>query len=135
MKITLFLFSFIGCSIVLILVLLFLSKKSYADSLSLITNLTNPYMSANGTQLYMNGKPFQFTGVNAFNLATDPGVNAGCGAPEEDLDGFFSRLRPNSVVRIWAFQGSMAINVTTKQIDWTGLDRVVNAAQKDGIKL
>lgn len=44
-------------------------------------------------------------------------------------------LRPNAMVRLWAFQGSMTTNVITKQIDWTGLDRVVNAAQKNGKKL
>src|SRR5476651_883296 len=39
------------------------------------------------------------------------------------------------MVRAWAFQGSITTNTTTKQTDWTGLDRVVAAAQKDGIKL
>jgi mannan endo-1,4-beta-mannosidase len=94
-----------------------------------------PYISAYGTNLYLNGLAYQFTGVNAFNLGTDPGINAGCGSNVPDLDAFFSLLRPNSVVRMWAFQGTIATNVTTKQIDWTGLDRVVAAAEKDNIKL
>lgn len=93
------------------------------------------FVSANGTKLYLNGQEYQFTGVNAFNLATYPGFNAGCGGYVQDLDAFFSALRPNAAVRLWAFQGAAATNVTSKQLDWAGLDRVVNAAQKNGKKL
>lgn len=99
------------------------------------TLVNTQYVSANGTNLYVNGGLYQFTGVNAFNLGTNPGTNAGCGGPITDLDNFFSKLRPNSTVRMWAFQGSITTNTTTQQTDWTGLDRVVTAAQKDGIKL
>lgn len=95
---------------------------------------SSSFVSTNGTNLYLNGSPYQFTGVNAFNLGSYTG-NVGCGNQESNLDTFFSRLRPNSMVRIWAFQGSITANATTKKIDWTGLDRVVNAAQKDGDKL
>lgn len=85
--------------------------------------------------LFLNGKEYKFTGMNVFNLATLPGVNAGCGGYVQDLDLLFSRLRPNSVVRMWAFQGTMATNLKTKQIDWTALDRVVAAAERNNIKL
>ena len=98
------------------------------------TVINTPFVSTNGTKLYANGELYQFTGVNVFNLASYTG-NAGCGGQVNDLDAFFYKLRPNSTVRMWAFQGSMATNTTTKLTDWTGLDRVVAAAQKDGIKL
>src|SRR5258708_5922319 len=78
--------------------------------------VNSPYVSAIGTQLYLNGKPFKFTGFNNYSLATLWGTNAGCGGQNNDPDGFFSSLRPDSVVRMWAFQGSMATNVQTKQI-------------------
>src|ERR1700722_12793304 len=80
--------------------------------LFLITNLMNrthiripffpntggsPYVTANGTGLMLNGQPYQFTGVNAYNLGTYPGSNAGCGSEEANLDAFFSKLRPNSL--------------------------------------
>ncbi|HSX10035.1 MAG TPA: cellulase family glycosylhydrolase [Candidatus Saccharimonadales bacterium] len=107
-----------------------LTYTSYAETIPI-----SPYVSAHGTNLYLNGTQYQFTGVNAFNLGTDPGINAGCGGSIADLDAFFSHLRPNSMIRMWAFQGTIATNVKTKQIDWTGLDRVVAAAQKDNIKL
>lgn len=99
------------------------------------TSAAGSFVTANGTELSLNGEKYQFTGVNAFHLATLPGANAGCGSYVENLDAFFSNLRPNSTVRLWAFQGTMATNVETKQINWSGLDRVVNAAQKNNIKL
>src|SRR5579863_8640944 len=71
----------------------------------------SPYVTVQGTQLYLNGQPYQFTGVNAFNLGTYAGANAGCGGQVNDLDAFFSQLRPNSMVRVWAFQGGITTNV------------------------
>ena len=104
----------------------FLVKQADADS---------SFVTAAGTKLYLHGQEYQFTGVNAFNLATFPGYNAGCGGYVENLDNFFSVLRLNSAVRLWAFQGAAAINPGTKKLDWAGLDRVVNAASKNGVKL
>jgi len=80
--------------------------------------------------LTLGGRPYRFTGVDAYELATDWGVNAGCGGVETDaqLDDLFSSLAPNSLVRIWAFQGSMATNVDTHTLDWAPLDRVFAAA-------
>lgn len=94
-----------------------------------------PFVSAVGTKLYLEGEEYRFTGVNAYHLATLNGANAGCGGQENDLTGFMSKLRPFSVIRLWAFQGGQATNVTTRQIDWSGIDRVVNAAQQNNIKL
>jgi hypothetical protein len=47
---------------------------------------------------------------------------------DAQLDELFSSLAPNSLVRIWAFQGSMATNVHTGALDWGPLDRVFTAA-------
>jgi hypothetical protein len=68
--------------------------------------------------------------VNAYEAATEWGTNAGCGADLSDaaLNQLFASLPPNSLVRFWAFQGSMAINVNTGQLDWAPLDRVFAAA-------
>jgi mannan endo-1,4-beta-mannosidase len=87
--------------------------------------------------LTLNGQPYEFTGLNAYELATDWGVNAGCGAELTDaqLDQFFVSLRPNSLVRFWAFQGTMATNATTGLIDWGPLDRVFAAAAAYGQRL
>lgn len=94
-------------------------------------------ISASGTALVLGGHAIQFTGVDAYELASTWGENGGCG-PQVDtptLDSFFASLRPNSLVRIWARQGSMAINVNTHQLDWAPLDRVFAAAAQYNQKL
>ena len=49
-------------------------------------------------------------------------------ASTAEIDAFFSSLRPDSLVRFWAFQGTMATNLNTGQLDWAPLDRVFYAA-------
>ena len=94
-------------------------------------------IQAVGTHLVLSGSTYRFLGVNAYEAATQWGTNAGCGAMLTDaqLDQLFSSLAPNSLVRIWAFQGSMAINVHTGQLDWGPLDRVFAAAAAHGQRL
>jgi hypothetical protein len=123
----------IFCLIVVLLTVSYLSLPSLHSGSVQAAN--QGFVSSVGTKLYLNGQEYQFTGVNAFNLATYPGFNAGCGGYVADLDAFFSKLRPNSAVRLWAFQGAAVVNPSTKQVEWAGLDRVVNAAQKNGMKL
>jgi hypothetical protein len=89
-------------------------------------------ITARGQSLEIGGAPTLFTGVNAYQLATDFGTNAGCGgmATPAQIDAFFASLRPNSLVRFWAFQGTMTTNVNTGQLDWAPLDNVFYAAAK-----
>ncbi len=91
-----------------------------------------PSITAQGQHLEIGGVPTLFTGFNAYQLATDWGTNAGCGgmATTAQIDAFFASLRPDSLVRFWAFQGTMATNVHTRQIDWQPLDNVFYAAAK-----
>ena len=79
-----------------------------------------------GGRLTLGGAPYTFVGVNAYEIGTEWGTNAGCGPMESDaeLDQLFSSLPPNSLVRFWALQGTIATNVTTHQLDWAALDRV-----------
>ncbi len=92
---------------------------------------------ADGTHLILGGSVYRFTGVNAYEAATDWGVNAGCGADLSDaqLNQLFSSLPPNSLVRIWGFQGTMATDFSTHQLDWGPLDRVFAAAASHGQRL
>jgi len=87
--------------------------------------------------LELNGQPYTFTGVNAYEIGTEFGVNPGCGGQESDaqLNELFSSLPPNSLVRIWAFQDAIATNVQTDQLDWAPLDRVFAAAAAHGQRL
>ena len=88
-------------------------------------------ISRSGSTLMLHGHAYRFTGVNAYQLATYWSVNAGCGQQltTAQLDAFFSSLRPNSVVRFWAFQ-AQGVNRFTKRIDYTGIDRVFRAAER-----
>lgn len=89
---------------------------------------------AQGTQLVLNGAPYTFSGVNAYQLATYWPVNTGCGQQSQDLDAVFSSLAPNSMVRVWAFQ-ALATNRVSGLRDWTGIDRVVQAAERNDQRL
>jgi mannan endo-1,4-beta-mannosidase len=94
-------------------------------------------VTRNGGQLILNGQPYHFSGLNAYEAATDWGVNAGCGQmlTDSDLSNLFAgALKANQVVRFWAFQ-ALATNYTTKQLDWTGIDRVINTASRYGVKV
>jgi mannan endo-1,4-beta-mannosidase len=79
-----------------------------------------------GQDLELGGVPTKFTGVNAYEIATAWGTNAGCGGMDTptQIASLFSSLAPNSMVRFWAFQGTMATDVTTHQIDWAPIDEV-----------
>jgi mannan endo-1,4-beta-mannosidase len=83
----------------------------------------------------LDGKAFRFTGVTANEATTWWPVNWGCGSEITDLDAFFSSLRPGSVVEVAAMQALAFNNKTTQAIDFTAIDRVVQAAQTHGIKL
>jgi mannan endo-1,4-beta-mannosidase len=89
-------------------------------------------ITAQDQHLEIGGVPTLFTGYNAYQLATDWGTNNGCGgmATTAQIDAFFASLRPNSLVRFWAFQGTMATNVNTGQLDWAPLDNVFYQAAK-----
>ena len=93
---------------------------------------TSNAITREGSKLLLNGKPYSFTGVNAYELATDWSINEGCGGMLSDtqMDAFFGSLRPHSVVRFWVFQ-DLATNKTTETRDWTAIDRVFKYAEKN----
>ncbi|MDT7545571.1 MAG: mannan endo,4-beta-mannosidase [Actinomycetota bacterium] len=93
-------------------------------------------ITRSGSTLMLHGHAYRFTGVNAYELGTYWSVNAGCGQQLSDvqLDAFFAGLRPDSVVRFWAFQ-AQGVNKATHKIDFTGLDRVFRAAERHGQRL
>ena len=94
-------------------------------------------IGASGTNLTLGGQPYRFIGVDAYELATDWGANAGCGAMLSDsqLTDFFAALPAGAVVRFQAFQETTGINPSSLGIDWKGLDRVFAAATAANIKL
>jgi hypothetical protein len=87
-----------------------------------------------GTSLYLASKPWQFTGVNAPEAASDYAINGGCGA-EVNVLSLFDSLPRNSVVRVNFDQDEtidVGPDVSPRSVnrDWRGLDQVVAAADK-----
>lgn len=81
-----------------------------------------------GDQLMLDGHQWWPTGLNAYQLATDWGINAGCGA-EVDLDAFFAAQPEGSLTRFNAFQ-TFAINKNTGALDFTAVDAVFQSAER-----
>ena len=93
----------------------------------------SPFVTANGTQLDLNGRPWDFTGYDAYQ-ATSVGNGFNCGGSYSDqqLNTLFAQMRSNSastVVRTWFFQsyGGPA--------NWSQYDRVLNAAAANGLRV
>jgi hypothetical protein len=91
---------------------------------------TIPNLGVSGTSLTLDGQPWWPIGINAYQLATDWSVNAGCGA-QVDLDTNYNQLQPHSLTRFNAFS-SLAVNKHTGQLDFSALDAVVRAAERHG---
>jgi mannan endo-1,4-beta-mannosidase len=115
------------------------TTQAVAPSTTTTTDPPTPagVIGVSGGHLELNAQPYDFVGVNAYEVGTEFGVNPGCGGQETDaqLNELFSSLPPNSLVRIWAFQDAIATNVQTDQLDWAPLDRVFAAAAAHGQRL
>lgn len=96
---------------------------------------TGDRVSRVGERLVLGGRAWTFSGINVFGAATDDATNRGCGG-SIDLPGLFGGLRPGSVVRFWASQGmAWDEKAGPGHVDFTGIDRVVAAADRTGQKL
>lgn len=89
-----------------------------------------PQLGVSGMSLTLGGKPVWPIGINAYQLATNWSINAGCGA-QVDLDSYFGSLPPYSLTRFNAYS-SFAVNKFTGQLDFTSLDAVFRAAERHG---
>nr|WP_237341183.1 beta-mannosidase [Williamsia soli] len=85
-------------------------------------------VQATPTGLTLDGQDWWPSGFNAYQLATDWSVNAGCGAMV-DLDEYFGSLEPRSLTRFNAFQ-RLAVNKYTGQLDFGPMDAVFAAAAR-----
>ena len=89
------------------------------------------FVSRQGAQLTVGGRPFQFVGFNLFDAAGQPGryTCAWWGAlSDSELDAKLGEMRSVSgatVLRFWAFQ-----SYTNGGTDWSGIDRVIRLAKK-----
>jgi hypothetical protein len=89
-------------------------------------------ITASGQNLEIGGLPVKLTGVNAYELATAWGTNTGCGGMETpaQIASLFASLAPDSIVRFWAFQGDLATDIYTHQIDWAPIDQIFYLAAR-----
>jgi mannan endo-1,4-beta-mannosidase len=101
------------------------SANTQANRLTYVPTGQLP-ITASHRNLEVGGHPTKFTGVNAYELATSWGTNAGCGGMESpaQIAALFASLGPGSMVRFWAFQGGLATDVHTGAIDWAPIDQV-----------
>ncbi len=80
-----------------------------------------------------------FVGLNAYELATDYGVNNGCGSDiHTSTDAFFASLPTGTVVRFWAMQPFATASANTpnpNSLTWGPLDNVFATAAKYGDKV
>jgi hypothetical protein len=94
---------------------------------------------ANTTTAPANSPGQPFVGLNAYELATDYGVNNGCGTDiHTSTDAFFASLPTGTVVRFWAMQpfGTASANTPDPgSLTWGPLDNVFATAAKYGDKL
>ena len=124
--------AFVRACTVLALVVMASPATVTASGLPLVPPNGPAGVSVKGTTLYLNGKPWQFSGINAPQAATDYAVNGGCGA-YFDLGPFFDSLPANSVVRVGFGQDATidegpSFTRTKVNRDWQALDRIVAAA-------
>jgi len=98
---------------------------------------TAPVLSAQGSELLLDGQPANLVGVNARSLAADAGVTSACASPNTDaqVTGVIDSIPPGAVVRFEAFQGGYATNPNTGSLDFSGIDRVFAAAEARGVLL
>ncbi|MBN0975166.1 MULTISPECIES: beta-mannosidase [unclassified Gordonia (in: high G+C Gram-positive bacteria)] len=80
--------------------------------------------------LTLDGRQWWPSGFDAYQLATDWSVNAGCGAMV-DLDDYFAGLPPHSLTRFNLF-AQLAVNKYTQQLDFGPMDAVFDAAARHG---
>lgn len=92
------------------------------------------FVTRNGQQLLLNGRPFHFVGVNRYNLLTIDTPYRGCGEgwSQQNLDAYFAEMQSLHIttIRFWAFQ-----SFTANGTDFSRLDYLVSLAQKYNILL
>ncbi len=94
-------------------------------------------ISRNGSQLVLDGKPYFYVGFAAPQISTLWSVNWGCGKQTSDaeLEAFMSGLPKNSLLSVTAMQAMAFNNKTTFALDFTPIDRIMNAALRHGHRL
>ena len=95
--------------------------------------VSSGFVRASGTQLFVDGAPWSFTGYNAYWLTSaHTGHQCGSSLSDQQMNDFFAEVAQNSgsvAVRTWFFQSYGAPST------WWQYDRVLNLAAAHGIKI
>jgi mannan endo-1,4-beta-mannosidase len=96
---------------------------------------TDSFVTRNGTKFYLNGNEFRFVGFNLFDAAATSTYKCAWWPrlTDQELDDALKYMREQSgttVLRFWAFQ-----KYTDSGQDWSGIDKVIRLAKKNGIKV
>jgi hypothetical protein len=92
----------------------------------------SPFVTADGTELRLNGEPYRFTGLNVYNansrgecwyaLASGPGLGEALTAMGPGTD----------AIRAWFFE---SLATTEGERDWSGFDHTLAVARAHGVKV
>jgi mannan endo-1,4-beta-mannosidase len=99
------------------------------------------FVTRQGKQFYLNGNEFKFVGFNLFDAAGAGNSPYSCPATngwfpkytDQELDTAMKEMRAKTgttVLRFWAFQ-----KYTNGGTDWSGIDKVINLARQNGLKV
>lgn len=89
-----------------------------------------PFVTASGTQLMLDGQPFQFTGFNIFNANSRNNSCWGDLGEGPGLDQGLNAIGPGQTVfRAWFFQ---SLATTDGQRDWSAFDHTLTVARQHG---
>lgn len=118
-------------------------------SVSVSATGSSGFVTRQGTKFMLDGKEFRFVGFNLFDAANtyfpdQNKVGYSCPRdngwwsqanifPEADLDAAMKFMKDTAganVLRFWAFQ-----RYTNGGTDWSGIDKVIRVAKKNGFKL
>jgi uncharacterized repeat protein (TIGR01451 family) len=92
------------------------------------------FVTRNGTHLLLDGKPFDFTGLNIYNANSDGWCGAQMNSGPRLDDALTAIGSGKEVIRSWFFQ-PLAINKDTRQRDWSAFDHTLQVADAHGMQV
>ena len=106
------------------------SLEPTTSSHSAVTPISSAFVTAQGQELRLDGKPYRFIGVNRYNLLTPADGSCGASFSAKDLEDWFNEMGKIGVnaVRFWLFES------VTKD-NFQRFDRVLELSEKNNIKV
>lgn len=89
------------------------------------------FVVADGTQLYLKGKPYRFSGINVYNANSRDNCWYTMGSGPL-LGQALDELGPDTVIRAWFFQELATAGGTR---DWAAFDHTIAVAREKGVRV